>query len=101
MEKLLYVIQILYDKVKVLSIMLFEREQEIKKLNNIIKVQEDTIQTLQFDVFFSDLELKDIQFIVELSQDVNYMHSLQSQNNELTKTNNVLSRLLNKDILLC
>jgi hypothetical protein len=64
-------------------------------------VHEETIQTLKMDIYFSDMELKDIQQIMELSQDVIYMHSLQDKNNSLSKTNNVLSKLVNKEILLC
>jgi cell division protein FtsB len=100
-NNLLNIIHSLYEKIKTLQIILFEQEQEIKKLKHTIQVHEDTIQTLNMDIYFSDMELKDIQQIMELSQDVMYMHSLQEKNSSLKKNNNVLSRLVNKEILLC
>ena len=101
MQHLIDLIKTLYEKIKTLSIMLFEKEQELKQLKEIIKQQDETIKDLNIDLYFSDLELKDMKFIMDTSKDVKYMHSLQNEKNTLNNTNNILSRLLNKDIFLC
>ena len=88
----------LYEKIKTVSILLWEAERENSRLKQEIADRDAIIKDLNIDIYFSDLELQDIKQQVDNSRDVNYMHSLLEQIRDLSKSNDLLLDMVNKEI---
>lgn len=85
--------EILYEKIKILSISLFDAEQKCKHLEEEIVEKNKIIKDLNTDIYFSDLELQDVKQLVDASNDVNNMLYLKNKVNELEKAVTILSAM--------
>jgi hypothetical protein len=84
----------LCQKVRSITIMLWESERENSRLKREIVAKDEIINDLNIDIYFSDLELNDLKHQIELSIDVEYLHNLQDQIRDLSKSNQVLSDMI-------
>lgn len=87
----------LYEKVRSITVMLWEAERENSRLKREIVAKDDIIKDLNTDIYFSDLELKDLKQQIDLSADVEYLHNLQEQVRDLSKSNQVLSDMITSE----
>lgn len=87
----------LYEKVRSITVMLWEAERENSRLKREIVAKDDIIKELNTDVYFSDLELKDLKQQIDLSADVEYLHNLQEQVRDLSKSNQLLSDMITRE----
>ncbi len=83
------------DKIRSLSIMLWEREKEIQELKRLLEEKDFVIKELQAEIKFSDMELNDITQIVNKARDVEYVHKLCDKIREMSQTNHELVQAYN------
>jgi hypothetical protein len=87
----------MYQKVRSITIMLWEAERENSRLKRDIDAKDKIIKDLNADIYFSDLELKDLKQQLDLSTDVEHLHNLQDQIRDLSKSNQVLSDMITNE----
>jgi hypothetical protein len=83
----------LYEKIKLLSIALFETERRCKFLEEEMARKDKVVSDLNADIYFSDLEVQELKQLVDASVDVNYMLSLKNQIADLDKAVTALSSM--------
>ena len=84
----------LYEKIKTLSVMLWEAERENVRLKQEIAKKDDIIKDLNIDIYFNDLELQDMKQQIELAQDMQHLHALYDKIGDLNKSNQLLSDMM-------
>ena len=83
------------EKIRSLSIMLWEREKEIQDLKRLIEEKNFVIKELQAEIKFSDMELNDITQIVNNAREVEYVQKLCDKIRDLSRTNHELTEVYN------
>jgi hypothetical protein len=97
MSELGHIFLSMNQKIKTLTQMLWESEQENKYIKNELKRKDKIIQDLNTDIYFSDLENNELKNLIDRSQDVEYLTSLQNKFFEVEKSNQILSGMLPKE----
>ncbi len=97
MSELGHIFLSMNHKIKSLTQMLWESEQENKHIKDELEQKDKIIQDLNIDIYFSDLENNELKNLIDRSQDVEYLTSLQNRIFEVEKSNQILSEMLPKE----
>lgn len=95
------------EKMKYMSIMLWEYQNEIRELKRQLAEKENIIEDLKAEIILSDLELKDITRVMEQSQSVEVLnklcskvHMLSVENKEYNENYNMTVNLLDYEYVM-